>query len=108
MSEVTITNWRRSRSFGFGWSSVPTGHGTDTEVPRRPDYTGTMRQVQADIRHDRALAATISGGAYLSRVWFYKGRRIVGTRWGDSWYEGFALDYLDCDDDRDITIRVAD
>jgi hypothetical protein len=108
MAEITVTNWRRSRAFGFGWSSIPTAHGTEIETPKRPDYTGTVRQVQEAIREDRALAATVSGGAYTSQVWFYKGKRITATKFGDHWYDGLAFAYLDADDDKDITIRVVD
>ena len=108
MAEITVTNWRRSRAFGFGWSSIPTGHGTEIETPKRPDYTGTVRQVQEAIREDRALAATVSGGAYHSRVWFYKGRRIVATLWGGTWRDDFALLWLEGDNDPDVTIKVED
>lgn len=107
MQEITIRNWRRSRSFGFGWSSVPTGHGTEIMVRERPDYTGTYRQVLDAIEEDRAFASTKAGGAYYSTAWFYRGQRIVGTRFGSDWHRGFFVDWL-MPEDHDLTIRVED
>ena len=105
MAEVTIRNWRRSRSFGFGWSSIPTGRGTEIEIPQRPDYTGTYNQVVDAVANDRAFASAKSGGAYYCAAWFYNGQRITHTEFG-GWHEGFMANWF-APEDRDITIRVA-
>ena len=106
MAEITVRNWRRSRSFGWGWSTVPTGEGINIEIPERPDYVGTYRQLCEAEAEDRAFQSSKSGGAFYATRWFYKGKPIVGTRYAGEWYSGFVTSWLD--DCQDVTIRVVD
>ena len=98
--EITVRNWRRSRSFGWGYSTKPTGKDSlSVALPTQPAYTGTYRQVCEAIRSDPNYAS-LRDGAYYLAAWFYQGRRITHTKI-DRWYAGFtALD------DADLTIHV--
>ena len=81
-SQVVVTNPFRSRKFGFGYTCTPTGNGTEIETPSKPDYTGTLKQVQEAVDADRLLASFRSGGTFYNTAWFYDGRRIVGAKSG--------------------------
>jgi len=75
--ETTIT--LKTRTLGWGYSTQPTGTGSEIEIPTRPDYTGTFRQVCEQIQADRTFHSL--GGAYHSEAWFMNGKRIVAV-WG--------------------------
>jgi hypothetical protein len=75
--EIEIKNPTRSRKWGWGYSYTPTGNGTEINVPTRPDYVGTLHQIQRAIETDPVLASNRS--AYMAEAWFYVGKRIVAT-----------------------------
>lgn len=75
--EKTYTITRRNRQIGFGWSTIPTGNGTEIAAPTRPNYEGTVKQVLEERRVDRNLRAIQSGGVFMNAGWFFKGMRIV-------------------------------
>ena len=106
MHEITVRNWRRSRSFGWAWSCTPTGEDAySIEIPSRPDYTGTYGQVVDAMLADRTFASIKGGGGFYATAWFYKGGRIVATQIArDDWWQGFIPE-TDARDP-DITIRV--
>lgn len=79
IKEIEIKNSNRSRSFGWGYSFTPSGNGSEIEIPSKPTYTGTIKQILEAIATDRVLQSSQS--LYKSDAWFYKGRRIVAT-WG--------------------------
>ena len=76
-NEITVPNFGRSRKFGWGWTTSPTGQGTSIEIPTSPDYTGTLGQLRQDRADDRAFHSL--GGAFYNTAWFYGGRRITHT-----------------------------
>ena len=95
---VTVTNWRRSRKFGWSYSTTPTGRGIEIERPEHPMYTGTIRQLLAVRAADRTFQSLFSGGTFYTTAWFYDGRRILGARyWCDTlgfytWMSWSAID----------------
>jgi len=45
----TTVNIRRSRKFGFGWSTEPTGRDAySIKPPEAPNYTGTIKYYHAE------------------------------------------------------------
>ena len=77
--EIEVHNPFRSRRFGFGYSTRPSGRDAlSIELPVRPDYTGTINQVLEAIRSDQLLASLRSGGTYYTASWFFDGHRITG------------------------------
>ena len=99
--EITVKNYRRSRKFGWGWSTTPTGEDAySIEAPTVPDYEGTLKQLDEAINNDRAFQNL--GGAFFNTAWFYGGQRISHTwafgimsnlggpaRYGHLWTRGF-------------------
>jgi len=75
--EFTVKNYKRDRRFGWGWTTQPTGHGTEIETPGAPSYLGTLAQ----LRRERATDAAFNslGGAFYNTAWFYQGKRITHT-----------------------------
>ncbi len=121
--EIAIKNFRRSRKFGWGWSSTPTGENAySIEVPDAPDYTGTLRQLFQDRADDVAFHSL--DGAFYDTAWFYDGRGITHTwafgplspmfapdgkpiedvKYDYRWETGFRPAYANGDD---IKIRLA-
>lgn len=74
---LTITNYRRRRGWGWGYSSIPTGRGTEIETPTVPWFTGTIGQIMQARSEDRVLAA--EQGAFSQSAWFWRGRRVQGA-----------------------------
>lgn len=84
---ITVENATRSRKFGFGYSTKPTGDGPySIETPAAPDYTGTIRQVEEQIEND-AYLASLKHGTLHTTAFFYDGRRIVNEQEFNWWRE---------------------
>ena len=78
MTEIIIKNWKRSRSFGWGYSFTPTGEDAySIKYPSAPDHAGTIAQITDAIDDDATFQAR--GGAFYNSAWFYKGQRITYT-----------------------------
>lgn len=76
--EITVKNYRRSRKFGWGWSTTPIGEDAySIERPSIPDYEGTLNQLDEAISNDKAFQGM--GGAFFNTAWFYDRRRITHT-----------------------------
>ncbi len=101
-NEVVIHNWQRSRSFGWEYSTTPTGHGSEIALPAKPFYTGTYRQITEKRGADSAFNNL--GGTYHTEAWFYKGRRITHVDGMEVSRYGFDPD----PNDDDITVALAD
>ncbi len=94
---IEIKNAERVRKFGFGWSTQPTGQGTDIEMPLKPDYEGTVRQILAARDSDPAYQAygRPSASNYKSTCWFY-GALPIQSIWRTGYLKRVAdLPYLD-------------
>jgi len=79
MNELTITNYKRRRKWGWGYTFTPTGRDAyEIETPGGPDHEGTLGQIKAAIAADRTWQAR--GGTFYNTAWFYDGERIVATR----------------------------
>lgn len=74
MIKKLVKNFKRSRKFGVAWSYCDGCSGRD--IPTRPEYTGTWRQVREWLANDRTYQAALSGGTYLHEVFFYDGAPI--------------------------------
>jgi hypothetical protein len=75
---LTIQNPTRSRRWGFGYCTSPTGDGPySIEVPNRPEHTGTIRQVREAIASDRTYRSFVSGGVFFTRQWFFDGQPVM-------------------------------
>ena len=83
----TINN--RTRKLGWGYTCWT----KPGDIPTRPDYTGTIKQILDTIGRDKTYHSMKSGGTYLSESWFYDGKRIISVN-------GFTLssdiDYWIC------------
>lgn len=122
MAEITITNYRKRRKFGWGWSTIPTGEDAySIEVPEAPDYVGTLNQLDEARANDKAFHSL--GGVFYNTAWFWNGKRITHTwawaalespvtplgewrenvKYGWRWVSGFEPRI-----EADIKIRVAD
>jgi len=107
MLEVTVR--KNDRKWGWEFSTTPTGHGTEIEVPNKPFYEGTLSQIAAKKNADKTFQSVVSGGTFYAAAWFYDGHLIeemytmeptavdenghwLGSemRWGD-----FNMRYLD-------------
>ena len=87
---VTVTNPTRTRKWGFGYSTKPTGRdGYSIELPSSPDYTGTLKTLQDAIEDDRHLASLKSGGTLVNVQWFYDGKRITNRAEFIDWWNSF-------------------
>jgi len=87
---VTITNPTRTRKWGWGYSTNPTGRDAySIEMPSRPDYTGTLKTVQDAIDSDRTYASMKSGGTFINTQWFYDGKRITNRAEFIDWWNSF-------------------
>ena len=75
--EIEIKNPTRNRKWGWGYSYTPTGNGTEIKLPSKPDYTGTLHQIEQATASDPVLAS--NKNAYMADAWFYHGERIVST-----------------------------
>lgn len=73
---VTVTHPTLRRKWGFGYSTTPERNSTRIIPPSAPYYTGTLRQVRAEIASDRTLRSL--GNTLHVEDWFYDGKRIVG------------------------------
>jgi len=75
---ITITNFMKSRRFGWGYSTTPTGEGPySIEVPTKPMHTGTVGGVCDAIQNDRTFNSL--GGTFRNTAWFWNGQRITHT-----------------------------
>jgi hypothetical protein len=126
MAEITVTNYRNDKRFGWGYSFTPTGRDPySIEFPTSPDHTGTLDQIDDARDKDRTWQAH-SQGAFYNTAYFYKGRRITHTwrfgllnrpdnwqdmddremydkaQYGYGWFSGFEPDT----DETDVKIRV--
>lgn len=99
--KITVENPTRTRKWGWGWTNTPTGRDAySIEIPSRPDYTGTMKQVLKAISEDRTYRSMKSGGTFTNTAWFYDGKRIVNRQEFNDW--------LDFDDGTgSVTVEVA-
>jgi hypothetical protein len=71
---VEVSNPTRSRRWGFGYSTHPTGESPyGIERPSRPYHVGTIKQVREAIAADRTLRSLRSGGTFMCRSWFFDG-----------------------------------
>lgn len=78
--EIVINNPNRSRKFGWSWACSPTGRDAySIETPTRPQVTGTIKMIQAEIAGDPTFRSIKSGGAFYNTAWFYDGKRITAT-----------------------------
>jgi hypothetical protein len=58
--EIEINNINRTRKWGWGWSNTPTGEDAwSIELPSKPEYTGTLKQVYGNINSDRTTSTII-------------------------------------------------
>lgn len=64
----------RMRTLGYGWSTMPTGHGTAIHVRTAPDVIGTPRR----IREEMGRARRIIGSAFATHRLFVGYCPIVG------------------------------
>ena len=87
-TECTIRNAIRCRDFGYGVSTTPSGRGTDIAPPSGPDYTGTLGQIEKQMRDDLPYLQSIQT-AFQARRWFHRGRPIRSV-WTYGWLQ--ALD----------------
>jgi hypothetical protein len=72
---MIIKNPNRTRKWGWGYSTTPSGVDAYSIVPpTRPDYVGTLKQVREAIRNDRAYNSL--GGAFHCDRWFYDGKPL--------------------------------
>lgn len=79
MKEITVKNYVRNRKFGWGYSLTPTGEDAySIEVPSRPYYEGTIKQIFAARDEDRTWQAYRN--ANHNTAWFYGGKRILQSR----------------------------
>lgn len=69
MFTVIIT--RRTRGIGWGYSTQPTGNGTEIAMPTRPQFEGTVKQVLAQRQSDPTLISL--GGVPKKSCWFLHG-----------------------------------
>ena len=124
--EITVTNYRKSRKFGWGWSTTPTGEDAySIETPSAPDYEGTLSQLRKAMAADKAFQTNL-GSVFYNTAWFYDGRRITHTwqfsiiaepenaddllineyydacEYGYTWSAGWAPDW----DAEDVKIKV--
>jgi hypothetical protein len=84
--EITISNPKKDRKFGYGISTTPTGNGTDIARPSVPDYKGTFAMIERQIQGDRAYLSSIQS-AYKNSKFFYNGKIITAIRAYGAWYE---------------------
>ena len=73
-------NIRRSRKFGFGWSTEPTGRDAySIKPPEAPNYTGTIKSIMRSRASDRAYQTYATGNAtnYYATRWFWNGKPIT-------------------------------
>ena len=91
METVEVT--RRSRKFGWGYSTNPTGDDAySIKVPTSPRYTGTINQVSGAKSEDPYYNKL--GVAYNS-CWFYNGKRIYAASLdGNDWNQFSIGSYL--------------
>lgn len=88
LHKVTVNNPTRSRKWGWDWTNTPTGRDAySIEIPSRPSYTGTLRQVLKAISEDRTYASMKSGGTFTNTAWFYDGKRIVNRDAFNDWLD---------------------
>lgn len=67
---------RRSKKFGWGYSTNPSGDGPySISAPTSPDYEGTIGQVTDAIASDPVYNNL--GGAFSATRWFYRGQPIT-------------------------------
>lgn len=79
MKEIEIRNAYKSRSFGWGFRTQPTGNGTSIETPTVPDTKGTIHQCLEHKNTDTCFQSIVRGGALVNTAWFYKDQRIIST-----------------------------
>jgi hypothetical protein len=113
--KLTVKNPTRSRKWGFGWSTnvLDTERGWSIPKPTQPDYTGTLKQVQAAIEADRTFASIKSGGTFYSTRWFYDGKAILGAAsdFGDSfgdWLTELGFEQETGHTIHNVTLTLAD
>ncbi len=64
----------RKTKLGFGYTSAceQAENGLRVCEVEKPDYTGTIKQMQEKIDSDRTLQSFRSGGTYYNTAWFVK------------------------------------
>ena len=84
MKVVEVT--RRSRKFGWGYSTTPTGDDAySIEFPSEPQYTGTVNQVYR-ARSENPYYNNL-GGVCSNSCWFYNGKPIYAVSETDKDWE---------------------
>lgn len=96
-TEIIIKNANRSRKFGYGISTTPSGHGTEIEPPTTPDYTGTLKQIEDQVEADHLYLNSIQN-VHKSRRWFYDGQPIEAV-WGVGIVSSVPCDCIEDDPD---------
>jgi hypothetical protein len=101
MEEITITNYKGKKKWGWGYSFTPTGNGTEI---RTPDYVGTLGQISEAKEADPILKA--HSNCYSSSRWFWDGRPVVATwTYGivdmAKWDNLSDENYLECPEEHD-------
>ncbi len=90
-SRVVTINLNRSPKFGFGYSTRPTGVGTQIAEPKSPVHTGTVKQVRQAVKADRVLQS-LQATAKQNRF-FYGDSIIDAVQYGESWVEPSWTDF---------------
>jgi hypothetical protein len=65
----------RCRRIGYGWSTLPSGKGTEIKAPERPRIVGTLAQILKEREECRKI---VSGGTLYSEAYWLFGLKVVG------------------------------
>lgn len=86
--EVTIDEPIKSRKWGWGYETEPTGEDAySIKAPSRPDYRGTPKSLLRAQGNDRTYQSFIGGGTYVNAAWFYEGKMVEAIRVGNRWWD---------------------